>query len=98
LYISPVRSVSLKIKNVNVIQMGKLPIQWMRQGGGFSSRSPTMARRGTAEHCSVILVEGWSEGLAGGLRRQDEALHNSRFRKIYTCTVSKCMTGYQISE
>jgi hypothetical protein len=46
--------------------MGKLPIQWIRQGEGFSSRSPTVARKGNAEHCSVILVEGWSEGLAGG--------------------------------
>lgn len=34
-----------------------------------------------------------------GLRRQqDEALHNSRFREIFTCTVIKGMPGYQISE
>jgi hypothetical protein len=46
--------------------MGKLPVQWIRQGGGFFSRSPTEARWGNAEHCLVILVEGWAEGLVGG--------------------------------
>jgi hypothetical protein len=48
----------LKIKPVTTIQMGKLPVQWIRQGGGFSSRSPTLARWGNAEHHSVIQVEG----------------------------------------
>jgi hypothetical protein len=56
--------ISLIIKNMNVIQMGKLPIQWIRQGGEFSSRSPTMDRRGTAESAQLFW---WREGLKGWL-------------------------------
>jgi hypothetical protein len=35
------------------------------------------------------LLVGWEKG-----GQQDEALHSSRFRKILSCIVTACMTGY----
>lgn len=53
-----------KMKNVRAIQMGTLPVLWIWEGGGYFSRSPTVARWGNSVHCSLIFWrEGWSEGL-----------------------------------
>lgn len=47
--------------------------------------------------CSTLLSCSGGSGLLVGWEKggqQDEALHRSRFRKILSCIVTACMTGY----
>jgi hypothetical protein len=39
------------------------------------------------------LLVGWGKG-----EQQGEALHRSRFRKILSCIVTACMSGYQTAD